>query len=126
MTYVPIPNEDVDVGSPLSTALMTQLRDNAEAQIGRGQTWQDVTGSRSAATAYQNTTDRPIMVLITHVSAIYVQTYALSQDNVTYLTVGTTKVDGGDYTMVSLIVPTGYYYRLTSSITTYNSWVELR
>ena len=30
MTYAPIPNEDVDVGSPLSTALMTQLRDNTE------------------------------------------------------------------------------------------------
>ena len=28
MTYAPIPNEDVDVGSPLSTALMTALRDN--------------------------------------------------------------------------------------------------
>ena len=28
MTYAPIPNEDVDVGSPLSTALMTALRDS--------------------------------------------------------------------------------------------------
>ena len=35
MTYAPIPNEDVDVGSPLSTALVTQLRDTAEyARIG--------------------------------------------------------------------------------------------
>ena len=35
MTYAPIPNEDVDVSSPLTTALMTQLRDNAEyARVG--------------------------------------------------------------------------------------------
>lgn len=30
MTYAPIPNEDIDVGSPLSTALVTQLRDTGE------------------------------------------------------------------------------------------------
>ena len=30
MTYAPIPNEDIDVGSPLTTALVTQLRDTGE------------------------------------------------------------------------------------------------
>lgn len=30
MTYAVIPNEDVAAGAPLSTALMTQLRDNAD------------------------------------------------------------------------------------------------
>lgn len=89
--------------------------------LGVGQTWQNVTASRAAGTSYQNTTGKPIVVAIrgdtnsTH----YLQ---VSTDNATWVTVASTIASNAN---LSLIVPNGNYYRLTSGAT-FIGWSELR
>ena len=126
MTYTNIPNSDVDPGSPLSTALMTALRDNTEAQIGRGQTWQNVLGSRAFNTTYQNTTDKPIEVFfdVDAVSGVGRGVF-VSDDNVTFVTL--TDFRNGNDRWMSFVVPVNHYYRLAFGTSgTLSFWSELR
>ena len=89
--------------------------------IGVGQTWQDVSGSRSGAVSYQNTTGKPILV-----NAMYQGTsgdWQVSTDNATWVKVGTR--DGSSWQNVSFIVPATHYYRL-NIVRTIEFWSELR
>lgn len=89
--------------------------------IGVGQTWQDVSGSRSGAVSYQNTTGKPILV-----NAMYQGTsgdWQVSTDNTTWVKVGTR--DGSSWQNVSFIVPDTHYYRL-NIVRTIDFWSELR
>jgi len=94
----------------------------AGAAIGVGQTWQNVEGSRVANTSYQNTTGRPIMVLIRYGDGNDAQ-FQVSSNNSTWLGVqnGNNNADGN----MSAIIPDGYYYRITAGISGL-IWVELR
>ena len=91
------------------------------AGIGVGQTWQDVGGSRSAGTSYQNTTGKPIMVAIrgNTNSTHYLQ---VSTNNATWVSVGSTIAASANMTA---IIPDDHYYRLQSGAT-FNGWSELR
>ena len=132
MTWTDIPNSDVDPGSPLSTALMTALRDNTEAQIGRGQTPQDLSGSRARFTVYQNTTDRPIWVCAQYqvgTGSIQAELF-ISADNVTFFVTGKSSPSGSnEETGVSSIVPVDFYYKVETNVDPDISelrWIEVR
>ena len=94
--------------------------------IGDGQTWQDLIGSRSAGTTYQNTSGKPIMVAVTAqvTSARYMQ---VSSDNVTFFRVGYFVQSGSVTSTACFIVPNNHYYQTSSaSSITVNFWLELR
>ena len=128
MTYATITDAQLEPNAPITSELMTQLRDNAAASYdtalggaGSGQTWQDVSGSRANNTAYQNTTGRPIVVLV---ALFNDATFQVSEDNVTYLTISTAGTSGlGDRFSLSVIIPDLYYYRVSAYL---NEWTELR
>ena len=111
-----------------NTKLMTPLRVAEQLQtmaIGWGQTWQNVTASRLANTAYQNTTGRPIMVRA-HLPED--QQLQVSADGTTWLTLWTADADqdagavGGGF-----IIPAGHFYRATGVHGATSAWwLELR
>jgi hypothetical protein len=91
--------------------------------IGVGQTWQNLTGSRSNGATYTNSTGKPIQVIIS----------CQTNNNVTSLVVyvgGVIIYSGGSFTWynsptASFIVPNGASY-LASTNTSFLSWAELR
>jgi hypothetical protein len=96
------------------------------ASIGIGQTWQNVTGSRSLGTTYTNSTGKPIFVYIV---------VSLSGNGDTVLTLNGVTLDGPAssaggtvYTPCSFIVPNGNTYNLTATGGTVGvtAWGELR
>lgn len=92
---------------------------NSNLPLGVNQSWQNVTGSRTHSTSYQNTTGRPIMVAI-----LFTSEYAyfqVSSDNVNWINLGNGAYSGEGYG----VVPPGHYYRL-STTTPITSWAELR
>ena len=90
-----------------------------EQQIGVGQTWQDVSASRSTGTNYQNTTGKPIQVSIRGDSSS--SNFDVSTDNVNWVTlIGNLDFRG----KVFAVIPDQHYYRLTSGII--DDWKELR
>jgi hypothetical protein len=92
--------------------------------LGLGQTWQDLTGSRSASTTYTNTTGKPIQVAISSNTAATASNYSLIVGGVTMCTqanaTNTARV------FVSAIVPNGSTYSLTISGSAIGIWAELR
>lgn len=107
----------------LMTPLRTLTAMNAYT-LGRGQTWQDMTGSRTIATSYQNTTDRPIMVSIDVTGNNATGNLQVSANGSTWLTVANRDADG-NAEWFSTIVPPGTFYRLTGTVT-FTTWAELR
>lgn len=95
----------------------------AATVIGVNQTWQDVSGSRTSGTSYQNTTGRPIMVVVTGGGAIDSASLQVSEDDSVWVTIGGYDTDN-DAQSISIIVPDNYYYRLSAG--TASQWVELR
>jgi hypothetical protein len=91
--------------------------------IGIGQTWQDVTGSRAHSTSYQNTTGRAILVAIS-CSTGTDRDFQVSSNGVTWINVAT--IDNtGSQVPFSVIVPNGWYYMISGSVTL-TRWSELR
>jgi hypothetical protein len=114
-----------------NTKLMTPLR-AAEAiaaltpnnAIGVGQTWQNVTGSRSfSGTSYQNVTGKPIMVALNNGNRD-AETLQVSSDNSTWIIVG--YGDGGARSHKYAVVPDGWYYRFGATTSLSAVWAELR
>ena len=87
--------------------------------IGVGQTWQDVTGSRISNTIYQNTTGKPIQIIIDLNQDI---SYVVMVANSTgpFMTVG--NGDGNAGIVVSAIIPNNGRYIASS----FSRWHELR
>lgn len=88
--------------------------------LGAGQTWQDVTASRAAATNYTNTTGKPITICVSFnyvgngtssitVSGVLVNRFTFSL--------------GGTGATMSAIIPAGSVYSAQGNI---GIWVELR
>lgn len=107
-----------------NTKLLTPLRAKQQMianALGWGQTWQDVTASRTNSTSYQNTTGRPIAVsLRVNNTGTVLQ---VSADNTNWVNISNS---GGSVSgTVAAIVPSSHYYRFngTGNIT---SWAELR
>lgn len=91
--------------------------------FGIGQTWQDVSASRVHTTSYQNTTGKPIGVLIRFQGSGAARAFQVSTDNATWLAVIGT--GSGVDAEVSAVVPNGHYYRISGASTIW-SWAELR
>ena len=98
--------------------------------IGLGQTWQDVSASRVALTAYQNTTGRPIIVACSIGEASANDTgFEISENGTSWklVYINNTTTTGALY---CCLVPPGSYYRVTrptgSGAVTVLTWMELR
>jgi len=93
--------------------------------IGVSQTWQDLTGSRSLATTYTNSTGKPIMVSVnTNSTTNTVTTTTLNIDS---LAVAKNGSQGGNINGVTAIVPAGSTYSCTvGSGASLSAWFELR
>ena len=109
-----------------NTVIMTPLR-TAQAiaalqtSIGIGQTWQDVTGSRTSGTLYTNSTGKPIQVAYSLLSS--------STSNLTIEVGGVTiySLTGVQFSQsMSFIVPNGATYRITVTNVLSAIWAELR
>ena len=108
--------------SALDTELATALWAIA-GMLGAGQTWQNMSGSRSPGVVYTNTTGRPIMVNIT-----FNPTGSTASVSVAGVQVGaTTTVSGySNYQTISFIVPNGNSYQSSNIAGSINYWAELR
>lgn len=97
--------------------------------VGNGQSWSDVTGSRSLGTTYTNSTGKPIMVAVSNynggANGVFLN---IIVGGVTVLTNG--GWPGGAnamYATGTVIVPDGVSYSATNSgLGGLNKWVELR
>lgn len=109
----------------------TEVTNQATAQIGVGQTWQDVLSSRSEGVNYQNTTGRPIEVsMARHSGEVWEVFCGASTGSMISLAKFAT-VDPSIPISVgySFIVPAGWYYRLVvveGGPVSLRRWVELR
>jgi hypothetical protein len=103
-----------------NTAVMTPLR-TAQSSNARNLAWGQTLQlpTRVISTSYQNTTGKPITVMITGIGTGAIQ---ISQDNITWFQVG--NFNGSFGVAVFLVVPDQYYYRMTGG--TIQLWVELR
>jgi hypothetical protein len=113
----------LDFGEPSvdRTVAIDDLAKTADLkEIGVGQTWQNVSGSRTSGTTYTNSTGKPIMVSVTANNAI----------SSIILTVGGVQacMDSDASANVNMnvmaIVPNGASYSVNTS--TISNWVELR
>ena len=95
--------------------------------LGYGQTWQDVTSSRSSGSTYTNNTGKPIMISIIATGRdatvqIYIDSLLVAKQTDIY--------DGqSNASTCSTIVPPGSTYRVISANkwgTSISSWAELR
>ena len=105
----------------LTAAQGKVLNDQA---FGVGQTWQDVTGSRSSGVTYTNNTGKPITVIVSiRDSNLY--------DGVLVYVGGVVIIDVDDIgaqgtTPYTFVVPNGSTYSVTVNSNTIRHWSELR
>lgn len=95
--------------------------------LGYGQTWQDVTGSRTNGTTYYNTTGKPIALRIVQASSAGASDYFSISINGTSLPLTqNVLVSGVVFGSGFTIIPPGASYVVTSSGGITRSWLELR
>ena len=103
---------------------------DANASIGISQTWQDVSGSRTAGASYQNTTGRPIQAAIVGEKfkdhTIEVSSTGAWAGEELVISKGERAVATSGYHRASacFTIPHGWYYRYNGG--TYLHWSELR
>lgn len=115
-------SSDDALGIPSQQSVKAYVDAGDASQLGVGQTWQDVSASRSgSSTSYQNTTGKPIMVSV-RLSSSGAHTVEVSSDGSTWVSLGASDNDAG--LPYQFIVPNNHYYRITGS--TFLNWVELR
>ena len=122
--------DGVIVEADLANGAVTSAKMATAVQpIGVGQTWQDVSASRLAATDYTNTTGRPITVNIctqvsnsSSTSEIVVAGVTVARNH----TASTDSANNREQMTMTAIVPAGAVYRLTSNGANRLLWVELR
>lgn len=100
----------------------------ADASLGVGQTWQNVAGSRSANTWYQNTTGKPIQVSVTTTGGDYQNaTLLVGTSTSSYVTVAYKyQIGAGTYQQLTAIIPNDHYYYVAVSGDSVAYWAELR
>ena len=123
LTQVQAEDDTSTVFGQVSGQRLAQAFNASEQQVGVGQTWQSVSGSRSAQTSYQNTTGRPIMFYVQLGNQNGNTTVQVSSNNSTWIEVGSSSNNAG--TTHTVIVPDDYYYRV-SGTASLNAWSELR
>jgi hypothetical protein len=95
-------------------------------QLGVGQTWQNVTGSRVAGTTYYNSTSKPIFVFVSTANPQGAN-YSMSAI-ISGITVGSQQgysPSGNLGLNVSFVVPVGAAYSITTTGSV-GTWTELR
>ena len=96
--------------------------------IGVGQTWQEVTGSRSVGTTYTNSTGKPIQLYISvQCNTVTAQAYCTINGSIIVKGNMTNNVNIGS--LISAIIPNGATYVITQTsggTATIHSWQELR
>lgn len=108
-TWASAPTKVQGVGGQALTAL---------SSLGYGQTYQDVTASRTAGTTYYNTTGKPIAATITLPSGGTVLNVYIN---------GAFLANPGNYAMGTFIISPGSSYRYTFAAgATLSGWTELR
>lgn len=119
---ITVPNGITASGTPSGT---TFLRGDGSwsGDLGWGQAWEDLIGSRSPNTSYRNTTGRPIMVSVGWLNTGNAQ-FQVSTNNSSWVNVfrNNTSVAASSGTA---IVPPNHYYRTNTAVAIYN-WSELR
>lgn len=90
--------------------------------IGVGQSWSDVTSSRSSNTTYTNTTGKPIQIMVLTPSWNNAGSFDLLVDGITVMSIG--NQDGYNQSKpTSVLIPNGSTYRVNGS---FQKWSELR
>jgi len=118
--------DEDDMASDSATAIPSQQSTKAYVDgntIGIGQTWQDVSGSRSLGTTYQNTTGRPIAVNVVTAGNSSNENFEVSKDNSTWVVISTGHFNDTRHYHGGVIVPDGNYYRVFGG--KIYSWAEL-
>jgi len=90
--------------------------------IGIGQTWKNVTANRAADTPYQNTTGKPIMVVVLPNSYNTLNLF-VSSDNSNWVYIGTGSAFSSSDNSIGGIVPNQHWYKTTGD---HRNWAELR
>lgn len=104
--------------TPSNAALIAQSTD-----LGVGQTWQNVTGSRSLESVYSNETGRPIQVAITIAGHNNFLSSVLFVNDLEIVRVSNSNQYGQDKN-ICIVIPSGSTYRLSGSA--FSRWSELR
>lgn len=100
---------------------------------GVGQVWVERTTSRVANTSYRNTTGQPIMVAVSATGPNSSKPlFQVSANNSTWITIGSGNADAaggnGDQDMSAgggFIIPNNWYYRMSGTGMTIDTWAEL-
>ena len=101
--------------TPSNTATIAQSTD-----LGVGQSWQDVTGSRAVGITYTNDTQKPIMVIVTRsVSGNFTAYFTVNGIDLIWSHAGNSI---GIADAFSIIIPVGSTYKCN----TFSTWAELR
>jgi hypothetical protein len=111
-----------NAGTSTTESLISPLKLDTKIKtlaIGEGQTWQNVTASRSRATIYTNTTGKPIMVTFYGTNDSIANNVYVDGVNI-----GSLDIDGQTGGGFSFIVPNGSTYHV--DISTIVNWAELR
>jgi hypothetical protein len=93
--------------------------------LGVGQTWQNVTAGRAAATTYTNATASPIMVSV-NINYVGPSSQLTITVNGSVVAAGSAYCNASPGGGCSVVVPPGGTYSVTLNATTINSWWELR
>lgn len=101
---------------------------SAQNNLGNGQNWQNVTGSRSAGVTYYNTSGRSILV---NVSLAQLSTSNVQSElKVNGVVVANSSQSGGAVSAVAntmtALIPIGGSYLVTSFLAGLLSWVEMK
>ena len=104
--------------TPSNAATIAQSTD-----LGVGQTWQNVTGSRSLESVYSNETGRPIQVAITIAGHNNFSSSVLFVNDLEIVRVSNSNQYGQDKN-ICIVIPSGSTYRLSGSA--FSRWSELR
>lgn len=92
--------------------------------IGLGQTWQDVTASRTSGVTYTNSTGKPILVSIINLSSDAGIGELYINDTI-MISVGSVGTGVNFRSQISAIIPNGSTFKLVAADTFYK-WSELR
>lgn len=110
----------------IATTAFVQQKAASLGLVGVGQTWQNMIASRSTGgVSYQNTTGKPITVAIS-VDAASGNTFQVSTNGSTWVTVFSIGSLSGDSNSLSVVVPDDHYYRYVGTPDNLLSWAELR
>lgn len=114
--------DDMASNSAVNVPSQQSVKAYVDSQVGASRVWQNMLGSRSANTSYQNTTGRDIDVSIVAFSST-IRQVQVSTDNLSWVDVGRI---GGSYTTNTFTVPDDHYYRINGTVSAIASWAELR